>query len=371
MKPPVLIINSYAGSLTLAAKKLGHEIIGSYEDEGYGLSIQRENFPEIKYLDKFSSWPTQDLSGTIVLAHPPCAAFSQQNASKNARGTDAKKFQCTKNVLKYALGNKCMALAIESVPAALEGAREVHEQFATEYGYDIYRILQNPATFGIPQWRPRFWIIFIPKGSLSRLYFQYEPKFKTVGEAIKGIGSEPDPGLESDYDQQVAVLTEALGPEEALKIIRGSYGEGGLPSLLRQFFKDLDAGQIAKKYCVGGNFMSHCMRILPPNGFATTLLFDSWWICNGKQLTRDQYKVIMGFPDDYKFSGKFASKFREYLSRGVCPPVAEWILENLDSNIRRLPIAERVDFKVIEPGQILDLNIKKHDFAPKEAPVGK
>jgi hypothetical protein len=89
----VLIINSYAGSLTLAAQ--GREVLGSYEDEGYGLEVQRANFPGLTYKSRRSEWPAQDLSGVVVLAHPPCAAFSGQNTSANARGTDAKKFQCT------------------------------------------------------------------------------------------------------------------------------------------------------------------------------------------------------------------------------------------------------------------------------------
>ena len=94
----VLIINSYACSITQACVDEGVEIRGSYEDSGYGIDIQKRNFPSLRYIPKLP-WPADDLSNTVVMAHPPCAAFSAQNTSKAARGTDAKKFDCTKRVM--------------------------------------------------------------------------------------------------------------------------------------------------------------------------------------------------------------------------------------------------------------------------------
>src|SRR5215472_17685148 len=139
----VLIINSYAGSLTIAATQLGLKIRGSYEDAGFGLRTQRLNFPDLRYVEVLP-WPKDDLSKTVVIAHPPCAAFSMQNMSQRQHmgvGTDA--FEQHEVVMNYALGHGCRALAIESVLGTLAGGRQVHERLAKRYDYQVHRILQN------------------------------------------------------------------------------------------------------------------------------------------------------------------------------------------------------------------------------------
>src|SRR5207245_375435 len=109
----VLIINSYAGSLVLGCKAAGFPIRGSYEDAAFGIEAQKLNFPELNYVDRLP-WPEDDLSETVVIAHPPCAPFSIQNSGR--KGIEGDGFECHRNVMKYALENDCKALAIESVP---------------------------------------------------------------------------------------------------------------------------------------------------------------------------------------------------------------------------------------------------------------
>lgn len=344
-----LILNSYAGSLTIAAQSLGLEVVGSYEDAGYGLEVQRENFPHLNYVAKLP-WPSADLSETVVLAHPPCAAFSQQNTSASARGKDAEKFQCTIRVLEHAFKNRCLALLVESVIPALEGGREVHESLAAEHGYDVYRVLENSITFGLPQWRPRFWVVFVRKGAVPSLKFRYSPHYVSLEELFADLDpGEPDPKLEADYQAQRArVLPDS--------IYDGSEGFGSLPAILKRSGLEGELSLIARSHCVGGNFMSHCLRLLDPTGYATTLLFDSWWMLPNMLLRPNHYKAIMGFPPAYRFPGRSAGKFREYLSRGVCPPVATWLAGEVVKNLEGKYDGDRV----IQPGETLDLLVNKN-----------
>jgi hypothetical protein len=70
----------------------------------------------------------------------------------------------------------------------------------------------------------------------------------------------------------------------------------------------------------------------------------------------------MGFPRDYKFPGTnysptyYLERLREYLSRGVCPPVATWILgqveRHLDGNAEIRSI-----MRTIQPGGIADFRV--------------
>src|SRR6267142_1576382 len=113
LSPPVLVINGYAGSLTVAASQLGLEILGSYEDSGHGLEIQRHNFPNLNYVEKYP-WPNLNLEGSLVIAHPPCAGFCAQNVNApsraTTRGLDGTYFSQTKSVLEYSLAAKAIAV---------------------------------------------------------------------------------------------------------------------------------------------------------------------------------------------------------------------------------------------------------------------
>lgn len=132
MTTPVVCINTYAGSLAVAAKMAGHKVELVLEDQGYGQAIVRHNYPDVDYRETVDQWPKQSLEDVLVIAHPPCAAFSSMNYANDPsrRGPDAVKFQQTCCVLEYALGARAPLVAVESVPGALEGGRAAHERAA-------------------------------------------------------------------------------------------------------------------------------------------------------------------------------------------------------------------------------------------------
>jgi site-specific DNA-cytosine methylase len=351
----VLVINTYAGSLLLAARAAGLEVTGSFEDSGFGQDVARLNFPEVPMVKTIAEWPDRDLSKTVVIAHPPCAAFSNQNNVASARGVDTDAFKCHKNVMKYALSQKCVALAMESVPAAMEAARAVHDAYGKRYGYNVYRILQNACTFGLPQWRPRFWVVFL-KADEFRVH--HTPEYRSVEVILRPKGTITIPSRESEivFDR----MTKGGWPR---KKIEKWLDEPG--SLLQIAARKLDIDDVGPNHEVvrtklnlHGMFGCYMPRVLDPTGFATTVLLDSTWYCHGRPLFVEEYNQIMGFPEDYKF-GDRAKQFRMYLSKGVCPPVAAWLLEQIRQNLER-------DWKhqvnhVLHPGETLDLQPKKAD----------
>jgi hypothetical protein len=60
----------------------------------------------------------------------------------------------------------------------------------------------------------------------------------------------------------------------------------------------------------------------------------------------------MGFPDDYQW-GPQELHFRKYLSKGVVPAVAEWILRNLTGS------REKVKPYLLTDGGMLDFRPKR------------
>jgi len=335
----VLCINSYAGSMMIAAKHLWYPVIGSYEDKGYGLDIQAANFDNVDYRWTRADWPRPKrnrLKGVVVMAHPPCSAFSSMNAGHHERlGIDSPAFACTKDVLEYTLNQGCDALLLESVVPALEGARAVHDDVAERYNYQVYRVLQNSITFALPQWRPRFWCIFIHKRfKLPSLLIAHQPMRRTIADRLEATPTTVTEPYASKLKEQHAWLKKAFGTRTTNDILtRGRYGYGRMQAVLWRMLKPWEDRVRIKKLCVWGSYNAATAVLLDPQGYAPTLMHNSFWTVHGRCLTDIELRRVMGFPDRYVFPKNRIKQHRHYLSRGVCPPVAMWVLDTVERNL--------------------------------------
>lgn len=373
-----LVINTYGGSLLLGAKALNLEIIGSYEDTGFGLPIQQANFPDLDFRALRADWPAQDLSEVFVIAHPPCSAFSVQNTNPAARGVDSAAFACTKSVLNYAMQNKAIGIAIESVVGALAGAWHIHQKFADEYGYNLYRVLENGSMFGA-QWRDRFWAVFIKKGAAPDVMpWTLAPRWATVrdvvgyddtGPSVMGLDQELEK-LKNRFIEQAGCTPDDMhyifnvNPTE-MESVDGKLWERRFPKEVRW--------DVCKKYVT--KFASSAMVQLAPNGLCPVLLGSSWWYLDSRNLSERAYKLLMGFPADYIFpegdrrKDNYRLDMRTYLSKGVMPPIASWVLENALTHLGALPFSQAKHIGMdgaykleIAPSFIADFRIRKKSW---------
>jgi site-specific DNA-cytosine methylase/2-polyprenyl-3-methyl-5-hydroxy-6-metoxy-1,4-benzoquinol methylase len=360
----VLAINTYGGSLLLGAAYGDHELIGSYEDSGFGSEIQRENFPEIPIIEHAKDWPTQDLSGAVVIAHPPCSAFSNQNFANSSvhRGIDAEAFACTRKVLDYAMSCRARAIAVESVVGAFLGAAEVHDFYAEAHGYDLYRVLQSGTSFG-PQRRDRFWAIFVRRedGPIERrMTFELAHKRETVGERLATVAENPGGevhGLAKQLERFRARLKERtdLDDEQIARLLAHD-GRGAVSKILADmFFPDLKRDGVFKTIVSG--FATAQLQFLDPGLTCNTIMHNSWLFCGGRALRQNEYKALMGFPDWYVFPGKTENYLRMYLSKGVIPQVAQWILDQIAAHLAEKTLEPTVPphhIISVEPGEVAD-----------------
>jgi site-specific DNA-cytosine methylase len=368
-KPEVLAISSYGGSLVIAAHREGFPVIGSYEEHGYGHPTQKLNFPDLDYRSQLADWPLDlDLRGKIVIAHPPCSGFSSQNRSKSplVRGIASNAFACTKRLLDYVCPRGPEAIAIESVPAAMEGGRPVHDFYAKIHGYDIYRILQNACSFGVPQWRRRFWIVLVKQNAGHKKTFTVRATHNIV--RVKDV-LDPDvptpdntaypQGHEKRWAEQIKLAGKIPLPEAELRQILEN-NHGSILHILSNYYK-VPTGWTARRpyahqYVCGGRFLSGSLHSLDPEGFAHVLLATAWWWYGRRMLSLADYKVLMGFPADYLFEKDRVTL--ELLSRGVVPQVAQWILRLIDHNIFGASLAEGENYhfhQELVPGECADV----------------
>jgi site-specific DNA-cytosine methylase len=332
-----LVLNTYGGSLLLGAQALGSEIIGSYEDSGFGHGIQQLNFGQYDLRPARKDWPDQNLRDAVVIAHPPCSAFSVQNNSAGSKGVNSDAFHCTKVVLEYAMRNNAVAIAIESVMGALQGAWQVHQQYADDHGYHLYRILQNGAMFG-PQWRERFWGVWVKQGAGPKeLALSLYPRWETVGQRI--AGHEEGPAIENCdvllERFQKRLREEACCDESDMQHLFGKTEPhhrttGVVNVLMERKWPDANREEVFLMHV--GTFSTGQLCYINPDGLAPCLLGTSWWYTNGRNMSQAAYKRVMGFPADYEF-GRWTNAMRTYLSKGVIPQVAEWVLGQITQHL--------------------------------------
>lgn len=356
----VVVINSYAGSLTVGATQGGYNILASLEDSGYGLDAQRANFPDLTYIDELP-WPEADLTDVMVIAHPPCAAFSAQNNSTN-KGVSSSHFDCTRRVIDYACLHNAAAVMIESVPGALEGAREFYDTYPQQYGYDVYRIMQNAVTFGVPQWRPRYWSVLTRRGVLKHsndaLILHHTRKYVTLGEALgEGIPGDKNEYTERYWAKQLEGLyTGGMRDIDIMYML--AHNNGHLARVLGEKY-GLEKDEAKQRFTIS-SFDSHVFTLLPPDGYSHTVMCVSNWLWMGRPVNMPELNVIAGFPADYKFPRPREQKC--YLSKGVAPPVARWLLDEVSSNLSNTAYSScdaAEHLYIIKPGEMADLRIKK------------
>jgi len=373
-----LVINSYAGSITLGASTYGSDIIGSYEDKGFFHDVQKHNFPSLKFVSYAQDWPAQDLSDTVVVAHPPCSAFSLANNSPTARGVDSDAFACTKVILNYAMGNNAKAIAIESVLGALPGAWNVHTAYAEKYGYHLYRIIENGIMFGA-QWRERCWFVWVKKDAAPEtMKLTITPRYKTVKEVITGYEDGPSAGNQDVLltRQMERLLANGCTHDDLRKLFEPQdppYGTRSLASVLWEVkFKQESAYSYEKDImrirCIG-DFGQGALCFIDPNGFAPVIMGGSFWHINGRCMSENAFKVLMGFPAEYVFlesPRNYRKNMRTGLSKGVMPPIAHWIIEML---AKHLGVSDGMNNQhdagyqlEVGPEQIADFRIKKKDW---------
>ena len=350
-----LIINTYGGSLLLGAKIAKANVIATMEDTGFGSDLQALNFPKVTRYEKRADWPEKFATAwrdIDVVAHPPCSAFSSVNYSNKktvTMGTSTGAFACHQAVIDYALSHKARTCTIESVIGAYEGAHEEYEQNAEKYGYRVTYIMVNSASCGVPQWRERVWVIF---HKLKAFKVAMKPEYVTLASVLK-------PGETSaDFVFGQASLRRAW--DGVRKTIKKSWPTGGIVTVLGKVHDmERDAARTNFGFSV---YVNANPVLLDPDGFSPVLMQDGR-LCvydagckGGRALTVEEHCAIMGFPRDYKW-GKQIKKFRMYLSKGVCPPVAAWILKTVDKNASGWtgPFThEERDF-----GGVIDLRVKK------------
>lgn len=306
----------YAGGFTLGIRE-HFKVLAHLEEGMYGVKSSVHANPGLAVFDNERYWPLDKYEGVdFVYCNPPCAPFSQAGATMRGGGdawkTD-KRLKCWRNCFVAFEAIQPKVFAIESVVRAYTAARSFVgelEEMAHQMGYAVTHLLVDAQNHGMAQKRKRYFFI----AHKVKLDFP-APDEDTlcVYDLLRNV---EDPGYIPIWKNPVH---EALIPflphkfsfrkiwEEYYSIEgRGTNAQGGVTGRPRIFIHRVHGDGLIGT--ITGDYFIH------PS-------LDRFMGIN-------ELKVLNGFPEKYWLEGNPSSHF-SLLSRGVCPPVAEWLARHV------------------------------------------
>lgn len=217
---------SGAGGLDLGAEWAGFEVRAAVELNRDAALTMEKNFPDLAQpviQDDILDVPTRDILAAaglncerpeLLIGGPPCTPFSKSGfwLEWKREGLDptASLLQAYTQVLAEA---RPRAFVLENVYALTYNNKASRPAFnrllkeIDEAGYDATYGVLNAADFGVPQARPRLFVVGVPKGEVPaelpipshggrwerRSTGVADNPHVTAGEALKGVVADPEP----------------------------------------------------------------------------------------------------------------------------------------------------------------------------------
>lgn len=337
---------SGAGGLDLGAQAAGYRVAAAVERDRDAVATMEKNFQHLQ-------WPviqsdildvsTKDLlraaglTGSarpdLLIGGPPCTPFSKSGFwlewKRSGLDPDASLLQAYTRVLAEA---RPRAFVLENVYALTynnTASRPAYERLLREIdaaGYDCRAKVLNAADYGVPQARPRLFILGVPKG--ERLPEHPEPTHGgpwerrhsghadrphvTAAEALSGLVTEPEPS-ETLRGQYADLLPDVPAGENYLHYT----AERGHPEPLFEWRK---------------RYWSFLLK-LHPNRPSPTIQAQPGpnvgpfhW--ENRRLRVPEVKRLFTFPDDFDLVGS-RSSVQAQLGNSVPPLLAQRVIEGI------------------------------------------
>lgn len=337
---------SGAGGLDLGAEWAGYTVAAALERDRDAATTMMKNFhglvsPVVQ--DDILNVPTKQLLRAaglrgrqrpdLLIGGPPCTPFSKSGFwlewKRTGLDPDSSLLQSYTRVLAEA---KPRAFVLENVYALTydnSASRPPYERLLREIdgaGYDYRAQVLHAADYGVPQARPRLFIIGVRKGerlpefpepthggSWERRYSgSRERPHVTAGEALEGLVTEPE-------------------PEE---VLRGQYARllADVPPGDNYLYYTAERGNPAPKFTWRSRYWSFLLKLSPERPSPTIQAQPGpnvgpfHW--ENRRLRVPEIKRLFTFPDDFTLVGS-RSSIQAQLGNAVPPLLARQVISQL------------------------------------------
>ena len=339
---------SGAGGLDLGAEAAGYRVSAALEVDRDAAATMEKNFTHLEspviqadVLDV----PTRELLRAaglkgrarpdLLIGGPPCTPFSKSGFwlewKRAGLDPDASLLQAYTRVLAEA---RPRAFVLENVYALTydnKASRPAYERLLREIdaaGYDYRARVLNAADHGVPQARPRLFIIGVPKG--ERLPDHPEPTHGGTWERRRsGHAERPHVTAGEAFD---GLLTD---PEDS-EGLRGQYAAllPGIPPGENYLHYTAERGHPDPLFKWRSRYWSFLLKLHPDRPSPTIQAQPGpnvgpfHW--DNRRLRVGEVKRLFTFPDSFELVGSRAS-VQAQLGNSVPPLLAERVIERVAS----------------------------------------
>ena len=314
----------YAGGFTLGVMQ-HFDVVAHCEDSGFGSETVKNN---LRIPIHLKPWPTVD-DIALIYCNPPCAPWSASSVGRANTWDEDPRLSCQSDCMELFLRHQPKVFMMESVRGMYTKGKSMVMGFVMEamnHGYATYFVLCDAKEHGVPQNRRRFFLVF------SKVEITWEPTNSpelTSGEALANMSG---PGDTRKTEMHTGIRWQSIVD----KVPQG----GTMKKVFAEQFPELvGISAVDYKAANGGVKIgrgSMMLRRLDPNSQAQTFTGDvkTFHPDENRFLTIQEAAVLSGFPEDYKFSGATGLGYNQ-IARGVLPPVAEYMAQQIKKAIDR------------------------------------
>jgi DNA (cytosine-5)-methyltransferase 1 len=318
----------FAGGVSLGVEQ--HVTIAAHLESGrLGIETWCRNRPGVPVInDRDGAWSgalaeiRRAGRPNLVYGNPDCSAFSRLNMVP--RGVDraalSKKTRGIEQVVRVGARLEARVIVVESVRDAMTKGRPLFaalwDEVRDQYPAAMW-VLVNAQRHGVCQDRPRLFWVLAPE----RFELDLKPMAPpALLDALAGIPAAA-PNQErldllvyaEDFKYGAAALLPYLQPGQSINDLPHELLATHAPVLLERVLRRR-------------THIAQWATRLRADRLARVVDRNLKWVhpTEDRLLSAREMARLMGFPDDFAFAGGPASWLGQ-IGRGVCPPVGEWI----------------------------------------------
>lgn len=337
---------SGAGGLDLGAEQAGYEVRAAVEWDRDAVATMEKNFNHLAspvIQRDILHVPTEEILAAaglkegerpdLLIGGPPCTPFSKSGFwlewKREGRDPDASLLQEYTRVLKEARPHRFVLENVYALTYNNKASRPAYERLLREIdeaGYDCVPKVLNAADYGVPQARPRLFIIGVPKGMPlpqhpapthggsweRRATGVADRPHVTAGEALNNLVTEPE-------------------PEE---VVGGKYGHllPDIPPGDNYLHYTEKRGHPNPEFRWRSKYWSFLLKLSPDKPAPTIQAQPGPYIgpfhWDNRRLRVPELKALFTFPQEFEFVGSRAS-IQAQLGNCVPPLLAEKVIRAL------------------------------------------
>jgi DNA (cytosine-5)-methyltransferase 1 len=336
---------SGAGGLDLGAEQAGYAVRAAVEWDRDAAATMEKNFTHLHspVLQKsILDTPTDEIlqaaglgSGErpdLLVGGPPCTPFSKSGFwldwKREGLDPDASLLQAYTRVLRESRPRRFVLENVYALTYNNKASKPAYERLLREIdeaGYACVPQVLNAADYGVPQSRPRLFILGVPKGGQlpafpgpshgglweRRVSGAPGQPHVTAGEALGGLVTGPEPGEE----------------------VAGKYGHllPGIPPGDNYLYYTENRGHPEPLFRWRSKYWSFLLKLSPDKPAPTIQAQPGPYIgpfhWDSRRLRVAEVKRLFTYPDDFELVGSRAS-IQAQLGNSVPPLLAEKVIRS-------------------------------------------